>query len=123
MIFFNFIYLLFYIICKKFASKYFYDTPETYAIGFTSFLYTLSIEIFIHEQLKDDYFYNTTIHGVMFFGSLIGTIVLQYRYYVKTKRYMKLLKKFKYWPLIMIPIVGGWIYLIYYYYRFKYLNF
>lgn len=123
MIFFHFVYLFFYIICKKLASKYIYDVPEDYAIGFTMFLYTLTIEVAIHELLRDQGFYNSIFKVVSFIGLLVFTSVLQSRYYVKTERYLSLFEKYKYWPLLMAPVLCVWIYFLYNYFAFKYHNF
>lgn len=120
MIVFHLIYLNFYIACKKIANKWVYDTPETYAIGFTGFLYGMSGLALIHRYLPA--WFELVSPGAIAIGLLVINIAIQYWYYVAKKAYLDLESRIGYKSLFFLPVTICIIYAVYRYMRYHYLN-
>lgn len=123
MIFFHLLYSFFYVIFRKIASKYVHAAPETTALTFTSFIYGLTLGIIFKLVTENTSVYTKKVNGVVFIMGVLLFGIWQYAYYVRKEKYAYFYEKYKNGALLMLPIVGAWIYFIYYYLRYKYHNF
>ena len=109
------IYIPLYSLFKIIANRPAFDSPESYAVGFLSFLSGLSANLIYYFNFPS---FTKKVGGTVFLATAIVVYIGLYFYYVHKDRYLKIYKKYRKTIFVGALFDIAWTsYVLYYAYK------